>query len=110
MKLAVTGSKSIERFDLTEYIGEDVDVIISGGEGGVDSSAEWYADWYGLSKYILRPDFRRYGAEAVTKKLETMVDLADKVLVVWDGKSEGCSYLIRYAQKSNKDIRVINNI
>ena len=35
MKLLVVGSRSITDFDLSPYITEDVDTIISGGAGGV---------------------------------------------------------------------------
>lgn len=36
-----------------------------------------------------------------------MVDLADTVLVVWDGTSRGTKYTIEYAQKKNKEVKLI---
>ena len=33
--------------------------------------------------------------------------MADKILVIWDGKSKGTNYTINYAKKLNKDIYVI---
>ena len=54
MKLLIVGSRSITDFDLSPYISADVDTVISGGAGGIDSLAEEYADTHRLSKYILR--------------------------------------------------------
>lgn len=36
-----------------------------------------------------------------------MVNLADYVLVIWDGKSKGSEYTIRRAKKEGKKIYVI---
>ena len=44
MKLAVVGSRSIKCFDLSPYISDNVDTIISGGANGIDTLAEEYAD------------------------------------------------------------------
>ena len=43
MKLLIAGSRSILNFDLTPYIPENVEVIISGGAKGLDQLAEKYA-------------------------------------------------------------------
>ncbi len=50
MKLLIAGSRSITDFDLSPYISADVDTVISGGVGGIDSLAEQYADLHRLSK------------------------------------------------------------
>ena len=39
MKLLIVGSRSISDFDLSPYVSKDVDTVISGGAGGVDSIA-----------------------------------------------------------------------
>ena len=61
MKLLIVGSRSITDFDLSPYIPPEVDGIISGGAGGIDSLAEQYADLHRLSKYIIRPRYVLYG-------------------------------------------------
>lgn len=83
-------------------------MIISGGASGVDTLAERYADEHKISKLILRPDYGSYGRAAPLKRNEKMVELADSVLVIWDGVSKGSSYTIRYAKKHNKKLTVIN--
>ena len=107
MKLLIVGSRSITEFDLSPYIPADTDTLISGGANGVDTLAERYADSHRLSKYILRPRYDLYGRSAPLKRNEQMVDMADAVLVIWDGKSKGTLYTVKYAEKKNKPITLI---
>ena len=107
MKLLIVGSRSILNFDLSPYIDKDVDTVISGGADGIDTLAEQYADRYGFSKIILRPRYDLYGRAAPLKRNEEMVELADAVLVVWDGHSRGAQYTLKYAQKRGKPVTLI---
>ena len=107
MKLLIVGSRSITSFDLATYIPSDIDTVISGGAYGVDTLAEQYADLHRLSKYILRPRYDIYGRAAAIKRNEQMVDMADAVLVVWDGISKGVEYTLKYAQKKNKPVTLV---
>ena len=107
MKLLIVGSRSIKDFDLSPYISPDVDTIISGGAGGIDSLAERYADMHCLSKYILRPRYKFYGRGAPLKRNEEMVEMADAVLIVWDGRSKGTRYTLEYSKKTNKPITLV---
>ena len=109
MKLLIVGSRSITDFDLSPYISADVDTIISGGAGGIDSLAEQYADLHRLSKYILRPRYDLYGRAAPLKRNEQMVDMADAVLIIWDGRSKGTQYTLKYANKINKPITLVKS-
>lgn len=78
MKLLVVGSRSITDFDLSPYILTDVDTIISGGAGGIDSLAENYADIHRISKYIVRPRYDLYGRAAPIKRNGEIVDIATR--------------------------------
>lgn len=104
MKLLIIGSRSITDFDLTGYIPEDVELIISGGARGIDSVAEKYANDHGIEKVIIFPQYERLGRAAPIKRNEEMVDLCDTVLAVWDGQSKGTKYTLNYARKKNKKI------
>ena len=107
MKLLIAGSRSITDFDLSEYITEDVDTILSGGAKGVDTLAEQYADKHKLSKIILRPKYNLYGKAAPLRRNEELVNMADRILIVWDGVSKGTKHTVAYATKTNKNIAVI---
>ncbi len=107
MKLLIAGSRSITNFDLSPYIPQDVELIISGGADGVDTLAEIYADKHKISKLILRPNYSRYKRSAPLKRNEEMVDIADSVLVIWDGRSKGTNHTVRYAKKNKKDLQII---
>ena len=107
MKLLIVGSRSITDFDLSPYISTDVDTVISGGASGIDSLAEQYADLHRLSKYILRPCYNLYGRSAPLKRNEEMVEMADAVLSIWDGCSKGTQYTLKYTEKINKPITLV---
>ena len=107
MKLLVVGSRSITDFDLSPYVSAEVDTIISGGAGGIDTLAEKYADQHRLSKYIMRPRYDLYGRGAPLRRNEQMVDLADAVLIIWDGSSRGTNYTLKYCQKKNKQVFLV---
>lgn len=107
MKLLIIGSRDIKNFDLSPYVDESVDTIISGGAKGVDTLAEIFADKKRLSKIILRPRYDLYGKAAPIVRNRQMVDLADAVLVIWDGKSRGALSSIKYAKKINKTLTVV---
>ena len=108
MKLLIAGSRSITDFDLTPYIPDDVTEIISGGADGIDTLAEKYADEHKLSKHILRPEYSKYGKAAPILRNHVMVDLADVVLVIWDGKSRGTRSTVNYAKEKGKDLTLID--
>lgn len=107
MRLLIVGSRSIGNFDLTPYVSDQVDTVISGGADGIDSLAEQYADQHRLSKYIVRPQYHLYGRSAPLKRNELMVDMADAVLVIWDGYSKGTRHTIVYTQKKNKPLTLV---
>ena len=107
MKLLIVGSRSIEKFDLSPYIPSETDFIISGGANGIDRLAEEYADKHRISKLILRPQYERYGKAAPLKRNEAMVDIADAILVIWDGVSKGTQYTVNYSIKKQKQIQII---
>ncbi len=106
MKLLIVGSRSIEDFDLSGYVPPETELIISGGAKGIDAVAEAYADKRKISKLILRPRYDRYGKGAPLRRNEIMVEIADAVLVVWDGASRGTRYTAEYAKKKNRSVTV----
>ena len=107
MKLMIAGSRSITDFDISPYIPADADTIISGGADGIDRLAEQYSDTHRLSKYIIRPRYDLYGRAAPLRRSEQMVDMADAVLIIWDGRSRGTLYTLEYAKKKKKRVTIV---
>ena len=107
MKLLIAGSRSITDFDLSPHIDDDVDEIISGGETGIDTLAEKYADEHRISKHIVRPKYHLHKRAAPIKRNREIVDIADRVLVIWDGKSKGTLSTINYAKEAKKEIKIV---
>ena len=107
MTLLIAGSRSIQQFDLSPYIPTETDCIISGGANGIDSLAETYADQHRLSKIILRPQYHLYKRNAPLMRNKKMVELADSVLIIWDGSSKGTKHTMEYAQKLNKPVVLV---
>lgn len=101
MKLLIAGSRSIREFDLSPYIPDDTDLIITGGAEGIDSLAEQFADQHKLSKLVLRPQYHLFKRNAPLIRNKKMVDIADAVLIIWNGKSKGTQYTIEYTEKKN---------
>lgn len=107
MKLLVTGSRNITNFDISAFIPQNTELIISGGAKGIDEIAEKYADKMKISKLIIRPQYFKYKRNAPLKRNEIMVDICDEVLAFWDGISTGTKHTISYAKKKNKPVEVI---
>ena len=107
MKLLIVGSRSIKNFDLEGLVPKETETIISGGADGVDAIAEAYADRHRLSKMILRPQYHKYGRGAPLRRNDEMVELCDRVLVIWDGHSKGTAHTLEYAKKKQKPVEVI---
>lgn len=106
-RLMIAGSRGIDNIDISPYISDNVEVIISGGAKGVDAVAEKYADEHRLSKIILRPDYETFHRNAPLVRNREMVNMSDEILVFWDGKSRGTKYTIGYAKKVGKPVRII---
>ena len=107
MKLLIAGSRSIKEFDIAPYVPEGTDHVISGGAVGIDALAEKYADEHKISKTILRPQYAMYKKGAPLKRNKEMIEMADRVLVIWDGNSRGTKHTIEYAMKLGKEVTVI---
>lgn len=106
MKLLIAGSRSITSFDLSPYVPADVELIITGGAKGIDTLAEAYAKERGIPTVTVKPCYERYGRAAPILRDEEMVDLADSVLVIWDGASRGSRHTADYARKKGKPLTV----
>lgn len=107
MKLLIAGSRSITDYDLSPHVPDGVDLIITGGAKGVDTLGEAYARRRGIPTVTVKPAYEKYGRAAPILRDEEMVDMADAVLVVWDGKSRGSKHTADYARKTGKQLILV---
>jgi uncharacterized phage-like protein YoqJ len=55
----------------------------------------------------LLPWYDLYGRAAPLKRNEQMVDIADALLVIWDGRSKGTQHTLKYAEKMKKQVTLV---
>jgi len=82
-------------------------VIISGTARGADQCGEVYAQSRGLAVIQMPADWDTHGKSAGYKRNQAMADIADGVVVFWDGESRGSQHMIDIAQRMNLPTRVI---
>ena len=110
MKLAIIGSRTLTNITLEQYISKDVKEIVSGGAVGVDACAAKYAKRKGLKLTEFYPQYEHYGRAAPIVRNKMIVDYADAIVAFWDGKSKGTLAVIKYAQKSGKECKIIFSV
>ena len=107
MKVLVSGSRNLS-IPIDKYMPPDTTEIISGGAFGIDRCAEEYAKKHNIPIKIIRPDYKTHGKFAPLVRNREMVDMADLVIAIWDGKSRGTKFTIDYAIKTNTRLKIYN--
>ncbi len=105
MRIAIVGSRSITVDNIGDYIA-NVDEIVSGGAAGIDKCAAKYAKEHGIKLTEFLPEYELYGRAAPIIRNKKIVDYAEKVIVIWDGRSNGALSVIKYARKIGKECEV----
>ena len=105
MKVAVIGSRGIKDCDLSEYLPEDTDEIVSGGARGIDSCAREYARKHGIKLTEFLPEYDKYGRGAPLRRNIQIIDYADMVLAFWDGTSRGTKFVMDKCREKGKKAR-----
>ena len=107
LKVAVVGSRDLQVKDLGAYLPAGTAEIISGGSRGIDTCAREYAKAQGIKLTEFRPDYGRYKKAAPLIRNRAIVEAADRVLAMWDGRSHGTAHTIDLARKLGKPVEVI---
>lgn len=105
MKVAVVGSRNLDA-EIGKYIPSEITLLISGGAKGIDTLAEHWADENNVPKMIFKPDYQKYGKFAPLIRNEKIVNEADLIVAIWDGKSRGTKYTIDYANEQKKKVKI----
>ena len=117
MRIVIAGCRDYCNYDeAKKYIDiclstleeKDDIIIVSGCANGADSIGEIYAREKGYSVEKYPPDWKRYGKGAGLIRNKKMVDICDRIICFWDGKSRGTRSTIEYANICNKPVEIIN--
>lgn len=106
MRVAIVGSRNL-LVDIEKYIPKNITELVSGGARGIDTLAEQWADRNNIPKLIIKPDYDKYGRSAPIRRNRTIVDTADFILAIWDGKSRGTKFTIDYAKERGIPVQVV---
>lgn len=106
MKIAIIGSQTLQ-VSIEQYIPQNTTMIISSGFGKISQAATEYADTHKLPKEIIVPDTCD-GRSAWLIQQRTIVDRADMLVAIWDGRSRNTKYAIHYAIKRGKPVLAIS--
>lgn len=106
MRVAIVGSRSFTDFDLAPYIPDGLTEIVSGGAIGVDTIARNYAVKHGIKCREFLPDYERYGKCAPLLRNIDIINYSDRVIVFWDGISNGSKHVIVNCKKLNKPFEI----
>ena len=102
MKIAIVDSRSLTTCEIEKYV-QKGDEIISGGAVGIDRCAAEYATRNSIKLTELIPNYAKYGKAAPIIRNKNIVDMADKLIIFWDGESKGTSSVIKYAKSIGKE-------
>ena len=106
MKVAVVGSRNVVVENIEQYLPENVTEIISGGAKGVDTYAETYAKNNNIKITVIKPEYKKYRKGAPLVRNKQIVEMADFVVLIWDGKSNGTRFVLDYCKELNKEHKV----
>ena len=115
MKIAVGGSRDFCGYEILKDALNDVIqqldgreiILLSGHCRGTDQLVERYAEEMAIPIDLHPAQWEKYGKAAGIKRNYEMVDLADRIIAFWNGKSKGTKSLIDYARKTGKPVNVI---
>ncbi len=106
MKIAVVGSRKLIIEDIEKYLPCTATEIVSGGARGIDTCAKGYAIENNITITEFSPNYKKYGRIAPLRRNLDIINYADIVVALWDGKSKGTKYVIDNCKRINKKLTV----
>ena len=120
MKVCIIGSRSLDKAEdifpiIDRFIkehGTGTLTFLLGSAKGVDPLSKKYAESRGIDvveflPYHLIDTTTEFNSKYFFVRTKQMIDNADKVLAIWDTRSKGTEYGIKYAQKRNLPVMVV---
>ena len=113
MKVIIAGSRSVTDYGYVEdamreagKLGIVPTQILSGHAKGVDHLGERWADEHKIPCSTYPADWRLYGRAAGPIRNIQMVEEADALVAIHDGKSKGTAHVVGYAMKQGLKVYV----
>lgn len=111
MKIAVIGSRTATTKHYEELTARlellNPTEIISGGANGADTLAERYALETGTKLTTYLPDWNKHGKAAGPIRNQDIINAAEMVIAIWDGKSSGTADSLKKAKAQKKKVGII---
>ena len=114
MKVCIAGSRMFE--DEAKLIGVmdwfvqthgQIEQVISGAARGADRMGEHWARARGIPVHLEYPKWHKYSGEvAPLKRNQIMAQMADVVIIFWDGMSTDSMHMKSCADKLGKEVYV----
>ncbi len=114
-RVAVAGCRQYENYEeAKEYIDLCISeirkkytlIFVSGGCRGADALGERYAAENGLKTEKYPADWEKYGRAAGPMRNKKIAEISDYIICFWDGQSKGTKSLLRFAEKSQKPVKI----
>ena len=114
-RVAVAGCRQYENYEeAKEYIELCISeirkkytlIFVSGGCRGADALGERYAAENGLKTEKYPADWEKYGRAAGPMRNKKIAEISDYIICFWDGQSKGTKSLLRFAEKSQKPVKI----
>lgn len=99
MRVIIAGGGTFDSLDYMNkclgYLKKDIDVVISGRGWGADKLAETFASQNGIDLELFPANWGKYGEDAGYVRWDKVFSAqgVDKVILFWNGKSEGTKTL-----------------
>lgn len=123
MKLCIIGSRSIDKAEVVfPILNKFMDTLpkgsatfLTGSAKGLDPLTKKFAESRGIDvveflPYHLIDPTVAFDSKYFFIRTKQMINNADKVLAIWDTKSKGTEYGIKYSQKLGKPVMVVKVI
>lgn len=112
-KVIVAGSRTFNDYDLLKdnldalaaEIGQFV--LISGGAPGADTLGERWADEHNFTGQLIPAEWDKFGKSAGPIRNKKMADIADRLVLFWDGKSRGSKNMLQHARDKGIPYKII---
>ena len=98
MKVIIAGSRSVKNRSVVEEAiqrsGFDVEEVVSGHARGVDRLGEQWANKQNIPYHVYPAQWDEHGNAAGVIRNDRMAGVADALIAVWDGASEGTKHMV----------------